>query len=186
MASDCATWRWLFWKGIVDEPSGLGAGRESSRRPTCKALSEAELEQLAAEMRCRADRRGRPPLGALRQQPRRRRALPGAAPDLRLHAGPADLGHRPSDLSPQADHRPRRPVAHDPDQGGPDGLPQPRRKPIRPVHDRARRLCPIDGPGAQGRRRDGRCLRAACGGRHRRRRIALRASSSRRSTTPAD
>ena len=39
-------------------------------------------------------------------------------------------------------------------KGGPDGLPQPGREPLRPVHDRARRLRPVDGPGAQGRRRD--------------------------------
>ena len=46
-----------------------------------KGLSDAELAQLAARDALRADRRRRPPLGPLRQQPRRRRALPGAAPD---------------------------------------------------------------------------------------------------------
>ena len=55
---------------------------------------------------------------------------------------PPDLGHRPPDLPAQADHRPRRRAAHDPDQGGPDGLPQPGREPLRPVHDRPRRLRP--------------------------------------------
>ena len=27
-ASSCETWRWLFWKGIVDEPTELGAGED--------------------------------------------------------------------------------------------------------------------------------------------------------------
>ena len=92
---------------------------------------------------------------------------------LRLHPGPPDLGHRPPDLSPQADHRPGRPAAHDPDQGGPDGLPQPGREPVRPVHDRPRRLLPVDGPGAQGRRRARPATRPALRRRHRRRRVAL-------------
>ena len=43
-------------------------------------------------------------------------------------AGPPDLGHRPPDLSAQADHRPRRRARHDPHQGRPDGLPQPGRE----------------------------------------------------------
>ena len=35
-------------------------------------------------------------------------------------------------------------VRHDPHQGRPDGLPQPARKPLRPVHDRPRRLQRLD------------------------------------------
>ena len=65
-------------------------------------------------------------------------------------------------------------VAHDPDQGGPDGLPQPGREPLRPVHDRARRLRLLDRAGPEGRRRPGRPGRAPLGRRHRRRRLALR------------
>ena len=58
-------------------------------------------------------------------------------------------------------------------RGGPDGLPQPGREPLRPVHDRARRLCPVHGSGAEGRRRDHGPAASAFRGRHRRRRAAL-------------
>ena len=106
-ATGCGRWPWIFWKGIADEQHRCCPG--SSRRPTSRGSPSTELEQLAAEMRERADRRRRPPRGPLRQQPRRRRALPGPAPDLRLPPGPPDLGHRPPDLPAQADHRPGRP-----------------------------------------------------------------------------
>ena len=80
------------------------------------------------------------PHGPLRQQPRRRRALPGAAPDLRLRQDRLiwDTGHQiyPHKLITGRYRR----VQHDPHQGRPDGLPQPAREPLRPVHDRPRRL----------------------------------------------
>ena len=56
----------------------------------------------------------------------------------------ADLGHRPPDLSAQADHRAVPAVSHDSHQGRPDGLPEPAGKPVRPVHDRPRRLQRVD------------------------------------------
>ncbi len=39
-------------------------------------------------------------------------------------------------------------VRHDPHQGRPDGLPQPGRERLRPVHDRPRRLQRLDAPWA--------------------------------------
>jgi hypothetical protein len=65
----------------------------------------------------------------------------------------AHLGHRPSDLPAQADHRPVRAVPHDPHQGRADGLPPPGRKPLRPVHDRPRRVQRLDRQRIEGRRR---------------------------------
>src|SRR5262249_44713330 len=113
-ATTCAAWRWHFWKGIVDEPCGLGAEAD----PVARGLEGTDRDRTRAARRrdaLRADWRGGPPLGSLRQQPRRRRALPGGASDLRLLPGPFDLGHRPSDLSAQADHGPGWAVAHDSD-----------------------------------------------------------------------
>ena len=49
-----------------------------------KGLDDEQLELLAAEMREELDRRRQPPARPLRQQPRRRRALPGPPPDVRL------------------------------------------------------------------------------------------------------
>ena len=66
---------------------------------------------------------------------------------------PADLGHGPSDLSAQAGHRAVPRIRHDPHQGGPDGIPQSRREPLRPVHDRACRLEHFHVAGSARRRR---------------------------------
>jgi len=49
-------------------------------------------------------------------------------------------GHRPSNLSAQAHHRPLSAVRQHPHARRPHGLPQPAREPLRPVHDRPRRL----------------------------------------------
>ena len=98
-----------FGKGsLMNHPDSVLARIQSPA--DLKALSDSRARAARRRDALRADRRGRPALGPLRQQPRRRRALPGAAPELRLHPGPPDLGHRPPDLSPQADHRPRRPI----------------------------------------------------------------------------
>ena len=75
-----------------------------------QTLSDEQLQALAQEIRDELVRVLTTPPGPLRQQPRRRRALPGPAPDLRLLPRPPDLGHRPPDLSPQADHRPATPA----------------------------------------------------------------------------
>ena len=171
-ATACASWRWLFWKGIVDDECGLVAGTDRDAGRPQEAVGEGTRSARRRDAN-RADRRGRPPVGSLRQQSRRRRALPGPAPELRLLSGPPDLGHGPPDLSAQADHRPCRRAVHDPDPGRPDGLPQPGREPLRPVHDRARRLRPVHGSGIEGRRRDHGPAAAAFRGRHRRRRPAL-------------
>ena len=45
-----------------------------------------------------------------------------------------------------------REFSHDSHQGGPDGLPQPARKRLRPVHDRPRRMQCLDRAGAEKRR----------------------------------
>ncbi len=71
-----------------------------------QGLADAELAELAQEMRDELVRVLQHPPGPLRQQPRRRRAVPRPAPDLRLPPRPPHLGHRPSDLSAQAHHRP--------------------------------------------------------------------------------
>ena len=132
-------WPWIFWKGIVDEQHDVAKDRVAGRPQD--ALRARSSSSSPREMRERADRRRRPPLGALRQQPRRGRALPGTSPDLRLLAQDRliwDTGHQiyPHKLiTGRADE-----LAHDPDQGGPDGLPQPGREPVRPVHDRPCRL----------------------------------------------
>ena len=144
-ATACASWRWLFWKGIVDDECGFAAGTDRDAGRPQEALGEGARSARRRDAH-RADRRGRPAVGSLRQQPRGRRALPGPAPDLRLLPGPPDLGHGPSDLSAQADHRPRRRAPHDPHPGRPDGLPQPGRERLRPVHDRPRRLLPRPPP----------------------------------------
>ena len=70
-------------------------------------------------------------------------------------------------------------------KGGPDGLPQPGREPLRPVHDRPRRLRPVDGAGAEGRRRDRRPAAIGTPWPSSATAPCPRASSSRRSTTPA-
>ncbi len=123
-----APWRGIYWKGTVDEQHRAATAAILPRIGSpadLKKLSDKELEQLAGEMRDELiDVVGRR-AAHFASQPRRRRALPGPAPDLRLHRGPPDLGHRPPDLPAQADHRPRRRAAHDPHQGRPDGLPKP-------------------------------------------------------------
>src|SRR5262249_16672441 len=130
-ASGSAAGRWHYWKGIVDESPGFDPGPDPrAGRPEAAVGGRARSARRRDPRR--ADRRGRTPLGPLRQQPGRGRALPGLAPDLRLHPGSPDLGYRSPDLPPQADHRPGGPVAHDPHQGGPDGLPQSRGELVRP------------------------------------------------------
>src|SRR5208282_921938 len=128
-ATACASWRWLFWKGIVDGECGLVAGTDRDAGRPQEDLGERTRSTRRREAN-RADRRGRSPVGSLRQQSRCRRALSGPAPDLRFLSGPPDLGHGPPDLSAQADHRPCRRTAHDPDPGRADGLPQPGREPL--------------------------------------------------------
>ena len=127
--------RWTFWKGTVDEQHDVAqdpvAGRlagHSPRRswsgwpPRCASELIGVVGLRAAHFASN--------LGVVELC-------------LALHLTfdftqrPPDLGHRPPDLSPQADHRPRRRAAHDPHQGGPDGLPEPGRERVRPVHDRA-------------------------------------------------
>ena len=49
-ATGCASWRWLFWKGIVDENADSLLARIGSPADL-KTLSDKELDQLAAEMR---------------------------------------------------------------------------------------------------------------------------------------
>ena len=73
-----------------------------------KKLSDKELDQLAAEMRTEL-------IGVVGRRSAHFASNLGVvelclalAPELRLHPGPPDLGHRPSDLSAQAHHRPRR------------------------------------------------------------------------------
>ena len=53
---------------------------------------------------------------------------------------PVDLGYRTSDLSSKTDYRAVRRVSYNPYQRRIDGLPQSRRKRLRPVHDRPRRV----------------------------------------------
>ena len=119
--------------------------RRSSRRPTCKRSRTSSCRQLTAGDPRRTRPRAHHPAGPLRQQSRRRRALPGPAPDLRLPPGPADLGHRPSDLSAQADHRPLPTSFHTiRTKGGLMGYPNPAESALRPVHDRPRRLQRLD------------------------------------------
>jgi hypothetical protein len=80
-ATGSVAWRWHFWKGIVDAASGLGA-----RSDPLAGRSEGTIGCRARPARgrdaLRADRRRGPTIGPLRQQSRRRRAVPGAAPDL--------------------------------------------------------------------------------------------------------
>ena len=92
---------------LMIEPDCVAAPDRVAGRPQ-DALRDGARAARRRDAR-RADRRRRPAIGPLRQQPRRRRALPGPAPDLRLRPGPPDLGHRPPDLPPQAHHRPGRP-----------------------------------------------------------------------------
>ena len=137
-------------------------------------MSFAELKQLADEIRDVLVQPAQHPVGPLRLEPGCRRTVPGPAQRLRLPPRSADLGHRASDLSAQAGHRPVSRVQHDSHQGGPDGLPQSRREPLRPVHDGARRVaasrrcwactCGDDLSGSP---------RPPCGGGDRRRRVPV-------------
>ena len=107
-----------------------------------KALSEKELEQLAAEMRDEL-------IGVVGRRSAHFASNLGVVElCLALHLTFDfaqdrliwDTGHQiyPHKLiTGRADR-----AAHDPDQGGPDGLPQPGRERLRPVHDRPRRLRP--------------------------------------------
>ena len=87
-------------------------------------LTDAELDELATEIRDflvrKVSRTGRPP----RPQPRRRRADPGAAPGLRLPARPDRLRHRPPGLRAQ-DRSPAAPPAStsSAQEGGLSGYP---------------------------------------------------------------
>ena len=77
-----------------------------------RGLDDAQLAELAAEIRdaliATCAPRGRPP----RPEPRRGRADPRAAPGLRLPARPDRLRHRPPGLRAQDADRPRRAVRH--------------------------------------------------------------------------
>ena len=73
----------------------------------------AQLKQLAAEMREALRKVVARSHGPFRFEPGRGRAVPGTAHDVRFPPRPPDLGHRPSNLSAQADHRPLSAVRHD-------------------------------------------------------------------------
>ncbi len=75
-------------------------------------LSAAELEQLAAEMREVLCNLVSSRTAHFRLEPGRRRAVPRPAHHVRFQPRPPDLGHRPSDLSAQADHRPLPRIRH--------------------------------------------------------------------------
>ena len=68
-ATVCETWRWLFWKGIVDESCGFGAGKDRIAGRPQEALRK-ELAQLAAEMRTELIGVVGRQIGSLRQQSR--------------------------------------------------------------------------------------------------------------------
>ena len=78
-----------------------------------------------------------------------------------------------------------RAVRHDPHPRRPDGLPQPRGKPLRPVHDRPRRLQRLHGARAGQRRRPAWARKIAAAWRSSATARSRRASSSRPSTMPA-
>ena len=150
-----------------------------------KGLSDAELAQLAAEMRAEL-------IGVVGRRSAHFASNLGVVElCLALHLTFDftqdrliwDTGHQiyPHKLiTGRADA-----AAHDPHQGGPDGLPQPGREPLRPVHDRPRRLRAVHGPGPEGRRRPGRPARPPLASPSSATAPSPPASSSRRSTTPA-
>ena len=150
-----------------------------------KGLSDAELEQLAAEMRSELiDVVGRRSahfasnLGVVELCLALHLTFDFTQDRLIWDTGHQIYPHKL--ITGRADR-----AAHDPDQGRPDGLPQPGREPLRPVHDRARRLRPVDGPGAEGRRRAMAGAPTATRSPSSATARSPPASSSRRSTTPA-
>ena len=119
----------MSWKGITNM-----ADSDPVPMPCCRTIdSPDDLRPLSLDAARAAGRRNarralqrrRRSHGALRVEPRRRRALPGAAHDVRLPPRPADLGHRPPDLSAQADHRPLPRVRTIRTKGGLMGYPNP-------------------------------------------------------------
>ena len=70
-----------------------------------KRLSDAQMTELAAEIRRVPGRRGRQDRRAPRPEPRRRRAHARDAPGVRLAAGPVRVRHRAPVVRAQARHR---------------------------------------------------------------------------------
>ena len=97
-------------------------------------LTDAELDELARRDPRLPGPQGLPHRRPPRPQPRRGRADPGAAPGLRLPAGPDRLRHRPPVLRAQDRHRPRRGLRPAAPGGRPVRLPEPGR--VGPRHRR--------------------------------------------------